>query len=152
MTGSFKIHEKIATVFGVGYIPIAPGTFGSLAGLILCLLLHKFIVIYILTFIALFLIGIISSGIVEKGSGTKDPSHVVIDEFACIFPVFLFVPLNIPLIVAGFILYRLMDIIKPPPIRSLEKIQGGAGIMLDDLLAAIYTNLILQAIIFIFKV
>ncbi len=141
-----KTSELIATVFGLGYAPIAPGTVGSLAGLGLCLLLHGYIVLYFLVFIVLFAAGIISAGRMEAESGGKDPSCVVIDEFACIFLVFLFVPLKPFFIITGFILYRLIDIIKIPPARSLEDLGGGWGIMLDDFAAGIYANLILQVL------
>lgn len=91
--------------------------------------------------------GVISSGIVEKESGTKDPSSVVIDEFAGIFVVFCFLPLRPGVVIAGFILFRLFDIVKPYPIRFLERVGGGWGIMLDDLLAAVYANLALRVIL-----
>ncbi len=142
-----RLHELIATVFGLGYIPFASGTFGSLAGLALCLVLHGYLLAYVLAFIALFIIGIISAGRVEAESGIKDPSVVVIDEFACIFVAFLFVPLTPFYVITGFLLYRVLDIFKISPIRSVEKLAGGWGIMLDDLVAALYTNLILQIII-----
>lgn len=143
-----NIHERIATVFGLGYFPIAPGTAGSAAGLILCLLLHSNPVIYILTFIILFVAGVVTSNKVESQSGIQDPSHVIIDEFACIFVVFLFIPISFPLVAAGFILYRVMDVAKFPPMSFLEKLKGGWGIMLDDLMAAIYTNIILHILVF----
>jgi phosphatidylglycerophosphatase A len=143
-----NIYERIATVFGLGYFPVAPGTIGSAAGLIFCLLLHNNPVIYILTFIILFAAGVITSEKVELQSGIQDPSYVIIDEFACIFVVFLFIPLSFPMIAAGFVLYRVMDIAKLPPMGFLEKLKGGWGIMLDDLMAAIYTNIILHIIVF----
>ncbi|MEA3488937.1 MAG: phosphatidylglycerophosphatase A [Candidatus Omnitrophota bacterium] len=144
---SGNMDYLIATVFGLGYFPVAPGTAGSVAGLALCLLLHKNPVLYIGVFIILFVAGLISAGRVESQSQIKDPSIVVIDECACIFSVFLFVPINLPIILTGFFLYRLIDIIKLPPMRSLEKLRGGWGIMLDDLISGIYTNLILQILI-----
>ena len=143
-----SVHERIATIFGLGYFPVASGTVGSLAGLVLCLLLHNNIFIYILTFIVLFVAGVITSNKVESESRIQDPSHVVIDEFACIFIVFLFIPISFPVVAIGFALYRVMDIAKLPPIGLLEKLKGGWGIMLDDLLAAIYTNIILHALVF----
>jgi phosphatidylglycerophosphatase A len=139
-----KLYENIATVFGLGHFPIAPGTAGSLAGLIPCLLLHNFLALYIVIFILLFAAGVISAGKVEEETGQEDPSFVVIDEFACIFLVFLFIPATPLYIITGFIIYRIFDVLKPPPIKSLEKLEGGWGIMLDDAAAAIYTNIILQ--------
>ena len=141
-----KVHEYIATVFGLGYFPIAPGTAGSLAALPLCLLLHRFTFLYIGLFVVLFIAGVISAGKKEAETGQKDPSCVIIDEFACMFLVFLFIPIEPLYIITGFIIYRIIDIIKLPPIRSLEKLEGGWGIMLDDAVAGIYTNIILQVL------
>ena len=142
-----KIHDIIATVGGLGRLPLAPGTWGSLAGLGLCLILHGNTVWYLITFVALFAVGVISSDKVEAESGQKDPRSVVIDEFACIFLVYLFIPLNLSVIIAGFVLYRVFDITKVPPMRSLENLKGGWAIMLDDLAAAIYSNLILRILL-----
>ena len=139
-----KTYELIATVLRLGYFPFAPGTVGSLAGLIPCLILHEYIILYVIAFLILFAAGVIASDKVEKESGQKDPSFVVIDEFACIFLVFLLIPLKPLYIIIGFIIYRIMDIFKPPPIKAIEKLRGGWGIMLDDAMAAIYANLILQ--------
>jgi len=142
-----KRHDITATVLGIGNIGFAPGTWGSLAGLPLCIVLHAYPVVYFLFFAAVFAAGVISSGVVERGSGTKDPSHVIIDEFAGIFAVFCFLPLSPGVVIAGFILFRLFDIVKPFPVRSVEKVGGGWGIMLDDLLAGIYANLALRLIL-----
>lgn len=139
-----KKHELIATVFGLGHLPVISGTWGSLAGLVLCLLLHGYPVVYFLVFAALFVFGGRSAVAVEKEDGVKDPTYVVIDEFACIFLVFAFTPVRPVYVVTGFILYRLFDIVKPQPIRLLENKGGGWGIMFDDAMAAVYANLILQ--------
>ena len=141
-----KIHEMIATVFGLGSVPFASGTAGSLAGLLLCMLLHKYVILYVLVFAALFIAGVISSERVEKDYGFKDPSEVIIDEFACVFMVYLFIPLTPFYVITGFILYRVIDILKIPPMKAIERIKGGWGIMLDDLMAGIYANLVLQVI------
>ena len=143
-----KAYDLIATVCGLGRLPLAPGTWGSLAGLGLCLILHGHMILYIAVFAVIFAAGVISAGKFEDMGGRKDPPQVVIDEFACIFLVFLLVPLKTPIILTGFILYRLFDIFKIPPMRSLEKLKGGWGIMLDDLAAGIYANLILQILLF----
>ncbi len=147
-----NIHKHIATVFGLGHIAFAQGTAGSLAGLVPCLALHGYPFVYAACFLALFAAGVVSSGKVEAETGLKDPSYVIIDEFACVFVVFLFIPITVLTVIAGFGLYRLFDIIKPPPIRFIEKVKGGWGIMLDDLLAAIYANLALQVIVRIFNI
>ncbi|MGB2631184.1 MAG: phosphatidylglycerophosphatase A [Candidatus Omnitrophota bacterium] len=141
-----KVHEYIATIFGLGYFPVASGTVGSFAGLIVCLLLHRYIFLYVGVFLVLFAAGVISAGKKEAETNQKDPACVIIDEFACIFLVFLFIPLTPLYIIAGFIIYRVMDIVKLPPMRTIEKLKGGWGIMLDDAVAAIYSNIILHII------
>ena len=143
-----KIADNVATVFGLGRLPLAPGTWGSLAGLILCIALHGNVLLYIMVFICLFVLGVFSSAKMESDSGVKDPSYIVIDEFACMFPVFFLIPLSPAYVLAGFVIFRLLDILKPPPIRQIEKIKGGWGIMLDDLAAAIYTNIILHLLVY----
>lgn len=139
-------HYLIATVLGSGELPMAPGTWGSLAGLFVVYILRGNVVLNLIAFILFFSLGIVSSREIEKREGIKDPSFVVIDEFACMFIVFLFLPLTPVYLVTGFILFRVMDIFKVPPMKMLEKIGGGWGIMLDDLMAAVYTNFILQIV------
>jgi len=146
-----NFHKLIATVFGIGYCPIAPGTAGSLAGLGLCLVLHQNLIVYLTAFALLFAAGVRSAGKAEEESGTRDPSFIVIDEFAGIFIVFILVPVNMATIITGFGLYRLFDIVKIPPLKLLEKPRKGWGIMLDDAGAAVYANLILQILLY-FKI
>ena len=136
----------IATVFGVGRMPAAPGTWGSLAGLIVCLLLYRWPIVYYSVFVILFFAGVISSKIVEESDGIKDPSYIVIDEFACIFLIFFLITPNILNVVVGFSLFRLLDIFKPYPARNFENIKNGWGVMLDDLMVAVYVNVILQGL------
>lgn len=150
MKGKLQIRYNIATLFGLGYVPFAPGTVGTLVTLPVCLFLHKYMLAYILTFIVLFVLGVFSSDAVEKNSGHKDPTHVIIDEAACLFVVFFMVPLSWPIVLVGFAAFRLIDIFKIPPMNFAENIRGGWGIMLDDLIAGLYANLILQALVLIF--
>ncbi|MBD3295847.1 MAG: phosphatidylglycerophosphatase A [Candidatus Omnitrophica bacterium] len=142
-----KTDELIATVLGLGYLPLMPGTWGSLGGLVMCFLLRQHIILYSVFFALSFFAGVVFSGRMEKNTGIKDPSSVVIDEFACMFPVFLFVPMTPLTVILGFSLYRVFDIMKVPPMRRLEMAGGGWGIMLDDLVSAVYANLILQFVL-----
>lgn len=92
----------------------------------------------------LFVLGVWSSHRAEQALG-KDSGHIVIDEFCGYLISVLFVPKSIYYLIAAFILFRIFDIFKPPPIRKVEKaVPGGAGIMLDDVLAGIYANLCIQ--------
>ena len=144
-----KVYEFIATVFGIGHAPIAPGTWGSLAGMIPCMALHTNLPAYLIAFGVFFVLGVVSSGRIASKYGEKDPGSIVIDEFAGVFLVFLFVPITPLTIFIGFILYRIVDISKIPPLKYLESLKNGWGIMLDDVVAAIYANIVLQALIFL---
>jgi len=98
----------------------------------------------IMIFLPMFLLGLITSHNTEKILG-KDSKHIVIDEFCGYLLSVAFVPKNTGYFLAGFILFRVFDVLKPPPIRKVERIvPGGAGVMLDDILAAVYTNICLQ--------
>ena len=140
----------MATGFYIGTVPVAPGTFGSLIGLPLCFLLARLTflqsVLFILIFI-LFAVGIASAA--EKIFKQKDPGQIVIDEIAGILVTFAGLPFNLKTALAGFVIFRLLDILKPFPIRILDKrMGGGSGVVLDDVLAGIYGNLILRIVIY----
>ena len=143
-------HETLsrmaATVFYVGYIPFAPGTFGTLAGMLFIWLFKPSFMWQLAAIIVVLIIGIKTSGIAEKAFGEKDCRHIVIDEVAGYLCSIILLPLTPAYMVAAFLLFRFFDILKPPPIRRIEKIGGGAGIMLDDVAAGIFTNLVLQAV------
>ncbi len=150
-----KFRERavlfVATGFFIGTVPFAPGTFGSLIGLPVCFLLSRLnllqSVIYILVFI-LFAIGIASAA--EKILKQKDPGQIVIDEIAGLMVTFAGLPFNLKTALAGFIIFRVFDILKPFPIRILERrVGGGTGVVLDDVLAGVYGNLIIRLVIYI---
>lgn len=141
------LSKIIATVFFIGYIPFAPGTFGSLAGLAFIWIFKPDFLQQIVILIAGVIIGIFSSQVIEKISGTKDSKHIVIDEFVGYMASIIFLPLTIGYIIAAFFLFRFFDILKPPPIRNLERMfSGGIGVMIDDVVAGVFTNIILQVI------
>ena len=150
-----KFRERavlfVATGFFIGTVPFAPGTFGSLIGLPVCFLLSRLnllqSVIYILVFI-LVAIGIASAA--EKILKQKDPGQIVIDEIAGLMVTFAGLPFNLKTALAGFIIFRVFDILKPFPIRILERrVGGGTGVVLDDVLAGVYGNLILRLVIYV---
>lgn len=139
------LSKIIATVFFIGYIPFAPGTFGSLVGLIFIWGFKPDFLQQIVILTVGFIFGIASSQIVEKESEIKDSKHIVIDEFVGYIASITSLPLTIGYIIAAFFLFRFLDILKPPPIKKLEKaFSGGFAVMIDDLVAGIITNLILQ--------
>lgn len=139
------LSKIIATVFFIGYIPFAPGTFGSLAALAFIWILKPNILMLLAILTAVFIAGVLSSHIVEENTGIKDGRYIVIDEFAGYLASVIFLPLTAVYLIGAFLLFRFFDILKPPPIRNFERIfSGGIGVMIDDLAAGIITNLILQ--------
>ena len=148
---SKKLNSLIATFGGIGYLPLAPGTWAAGALAILWFFVsEKFpdsILWQILLVSCLIIGGVYFSGklITEK---EKDPSYVVIDEVAGMAVTLLFIPSTWQNIAAGFILFRFFDILKPLGIKRMEKMRNGWGIMLDDILAGIYSSIILRILIF----
>ena len=143
-----KIAKAVSSLGFVGYTPVASGTAASLAGALIYFLTGGNNPFY-LVITALFLIaGFWSSSSAEENFGKKDPREVVIDEFSAMLLCFAFLPYSPKLLVTGFILFRIFDILKMPAIKRLEALPGGYGIMLDDIAAAILTNIILQVLRF----
>jgi phosphatidylglycerophosphatase A len=135
----------LATVFGVGYIPFAPGTFGSAAGLLVWWLLPSSAAAQAVAIVALFVVGSWSGGIAEHHFGGTDPAHVVIDEVMGMLITLFLNPVGGWGAVGAFLLFRLADVVKPYPSRQLEHLPGGLGVMADDAMAAVYANLALRA-------
>ncbi|MDD5644568.1 MAG: phosphatidylglycerophosphatase A [bacterium] len=148
---SGRIGVITATFFGAGYFPKAPGSVGTLIGFIIYFLLKDAVVLTHICFFALNCIGFFVSGRAEKTLGKKDPGCIIIDEIAAVYFIFLFVDipegLLYPALVTGFIVYRLYDIYKPLGIDGLQRLRGSMGIMLDDILAAVYANVTLRAVL-----
>jgi phosphatidylglycerophosphatase A len=144
---SQSVFKNIATIGFVGYLPVAPGTFGTLAAMLCFIYFRPSVSSHALSLIIVAAAGIIASHHAEKILNKKDSRHIVIDEFAGYAVSVIFLPTSTyHYYIAAFFLFRFFDILKPPPIRNIEKIlKGGIGIMADDLLAGVFTNLILQA-------
>jgi phosphatidylglycerophosphatase A len=148
--GEGKMNDFIlflASGFGAGYASIAPGTAGTLVAIPIYYFL-SFIPfpLYELTILTFFFF---SSWIAERAQSywqKRDDRRIVIDEMMGYFLTMLWVPRTLLFIVLGFFLFRLFDVVKPPPIRLLEKARGGYGVVLDDLLAGVYSNIVLQII------
>jgi phosphatidylglycerophosphatase A len=143
----------VATLFGAGRLRPAPGTWGSLAATLLWwafatqLPEPARLPIIVLLIILVTAIGIPAATLEARGCGKKDPSHVVIDEVAGQLVTLIACPILWKPQLAGFILFRVFDIIKPPPIRMLEKLPEGAGIVVDDLGAGVYGLIVLQLLL-----
>ena len=140
------VSTVVATAFGSGYSPIAPGTAGSAVGLLLFWPLHLLpVAAQVAAVVILFFAGVAASTRVARGVGLEDPGIVVVDEVVGMWTSLLFLPLTPVTAVAGFVLFRILDVFKPYPARQFESLPGGWGIMSDDLMAGIYANLLLRA-------
>ena len=146
MTLNQKIIIFIATGFYSGRLPFAPGTFGTIAAipfaLVFLIIPTSFIGIYIA---ALILVAIYFSDQAEKILEKKDPGCIVIDEIAGYVVTMAWVPINIYTIVAGFFIFRFFDIVKLAPVKYFERnFSGGAGVVLDDIMAGILSAAVLR--------
>ena len=150
-----NLSKFIATFGGVGLFPIAPGTVGSIAGLVVLWVISftssdSYQVILQLLFLIIFIpIGVTASSAYEKHFGKIDPKEVVVDEVVGIMITLFALPFTWINIIAGFILFRFFDIVKPFPIGKLQNIKGGWGIMADDIAAGIVSAAILRILIII---
>ena len=158
MTGLKKL---IVTGLGAGYLPIAPGTWGSAAAAAVFLLVAwgsgglwhcvsgTMLIIVLLSSIACVKLGRFT----EQAFGRKDPSQCTIDEWAGQALTYVLLPLGLgwtgwlTAAAAGFVAFRVMDIVKPPPARQLEKLPHGWGVLLDDLAAGVYANIACQIVL-----
>ena len=139
----------LATGFYAGNIPFAPGTFGSLIGLPLCFALTGMSVAPAMLVTLLFIFfAVWIADAAEKILAQSDPGCIVIDEIAGMLVALVGLPFNLITVVIGFIIFRILDILKPFPIRDLDKrVPGGLGVVADDVAAGIITNLLLRIII-----
>jgi len=134
----------VGTTFGSGFFPIAPGTVGSALAAVAWFFLPLSSAHLALALIAMaFGLGVWASGRCE-GAWGKDPSRVNWDEVVGQFIALLWIPKTFIGYLLSFLLFRFFDILKPSPVRDAEKIPGGWGIMVDDVLAGVYANLVLQ--------
>jgi len=134
----------LSTVLGLGYIPFAPGTFGSAAGVLLWALLPASAAVQGAAIVALFIGGSWSGGVAEQHFGRADPGQVVIDEVMGMLITLFLNPVGWAGAALAFFLFRAADIVKPYPANRLERLPGGIGVMADDAMAAVYANLALR--------
>jgi phosphatidylglycerophosphatase A len=131
----------VATLGGAGYAPVAPGTVAS-ALTVLVLWLVPFTRAGLIFFLAVIVVlGTWAAHHAESVIGGKDPGAIVIDEVAGMALSVLLFPLTVPVLVTGFLFFRLFDIVKPFPARGSQRIGGGVGVMIDDLIAGVYALL-----------
>ena len=139
----------IATCGYLGYVPIAPGTFGSAAGLAVFYAVRSTgsVSVEIAAIVMLFAIGVWSGTVAEHYFGGIDPGPVVLDEVVGMLITLALVPVNVTGAITGFLIFRVLDVLKPWPSAGFEKLPGGLGVMADDGMAAVYGNLILRGLI-----
>lgn len=146
---SGKTALTLSSWFGTGLLPVVPGTLGTLASVPLVLLLHVIGFWYqALATVTLIIVAIWASGKSQDLLGKDDPSVVVIDEVAGFVLTMFFLPISWISLASGFVMFRIFDIIKPYPARDMERLAGGWGIVMDDVMAGIYAHLCVRLILF----
>jgi phosphatidylglycerophosphatase A len=138
----------LGTGFGAGLSPIAPGTAGTLVGLVTfwpLVALPR--TVQVGAIIVVSLVGVWAASLVARREGRKDPGLAVVDEIVGMWISLFWVPWSLKTVVAAFLLFRVMDVVKPFPARQFERFPKGWGIVADDVMAGIYANLVLQLIL-----
>jgi phosphatidylglycerophosphatase A len=141
----------ISTFGYVGYAPLAPGTFGSAAGLAVFYAVRSTgsVTVELTAIVVLFAVGIWSGTVAEHHFGGVDPGPIVLDEVVGMLITLCLLPVNGVGTFVGFLVFRVLDVIKPFPSARFEKLPGGLGVMADDGMAAIYGNLLMRGLIFV---
>jgi phosphatidylglycerophosphatase A len=147
-----RVGLFIATCGYLGYVPVAPGTFGSAAGLAVFFLVRSTgsTMVEVAAIAVLFAIGIWSGTVAEHHFGGIDPAPVVMDEVVGMLITLAFIPVSVTGAIVGFLVFRVLDVFKPWPSARFERLPGGLGVMADDGMAAIYGNLIMQGMMRLF--
>jgi phosphatidylglycerophosphatase A len=142
-------EKLIGSGFYTGFVPVASGTIGSIAALIIYLIPGFEQLFIIIPFTLIFIVyGIFLGNKFETNYG-KDPAECTVDEVVGTWISVLALPKTLWIIVIAFFIWRILDIIKPPPARNLERLKGGLGIMLDDVVSGIYTLIIMHLIVYL---
>ncbi len=134
----------ICTFFNVGKFPFAPGTLASAVGVLIYSVLEKNYFVYFMFLTACLVVGFKACAKIEAIFNQKDPSSVVIDEVAGVLIAFFALPLSWPVVITTFFLFRAFDMFKLYPVNKFDNMEGGFGIMMDDVVAGIYTNVTMQ--------
>ena len=139
----------IATCGYLGYVPVAPGTFGSAAGLVVFAAVRwsGSPALELTVIILLFAVGVWSANAAERHFGGVDPAPVILDEVVGMLITLAFLPVNITGAIVGFLLFRLFDVVKPWPANRLEAVHGGLGVMADDAMAGVYGNVAMRLLV-----
>ena len=147
-----KLIKLLATGFGSGLVSFAPGTIGTLVGVVICLLcLPLTWPLRLLIVIALSALSIYVAQQAEKIYQKKDDQRIVIDEIIGIQITMLPVTITVLRLCVGFVLFRIFDILKPFPLGNLQRLPGGWGVVIDDVAAGIYAGAVLWLLVYLFK-
>jgi phosphatidylglycerophosphatase A len=138
----------IATGLGAGYSPIASGTAGSAVALLILWLVPFSRVGLVVFFVVVTVAGTWAAHVAEAAVGSKDPGVIVIDEVAgmTLSVLALPLPLTVPVLVVGFVMFRIFDVVKPFPAGRSQALRGGVGVMIDDIIAGLYALILLVAL------
>lgn len=144
-----RVAVFIATVGYAGYFPVAPGTIGSLAGLLAYLLVwwSGSVAVEVGLIVLLFAVGVWAGTTAERFFGGIDPGPVVVDEVVGMLITLAFIPVGVSGALIGFVLFRIFDVLKPYPAGRFERLHGGLGVMADDAMAAVYANITLRLVL-----
>jgi phosphatidylglycerophosphatase A len=144
-----RLAVFLATCGYVGYAPVAPGTFGSAAGLVIFALVRGSgsMVVELATIVALFAIGVWSGTEAEHHFGGVDPGPIVLDEVVGMLITLALIPVNTMGAFVGFVVFRALDVVKPWPSGRFERLPGGLGVMADDGMAALYGNGVMRILV-----
>jgi len=143
-----RLSVAVATALGVGYVPFAPGTFGSLAGLVVFAGVRATgqPAVELAAIVAVFFAGVWAATAAETHFGHIDPGPVVIDEVLGMLVTLTLMPVSMTGVFVGFVLFRVFDVIKPPPCNRFEALPGGWGVMCDDFMAAVYAHVCVRVL------
>ena len=139
----------VATCGYLGYVPVAPGTFGSAAGLLVFAVIRwsGSTALELAVIVLVLAVGVWSASVAEKHFGGVDPAPVILDEVAGMLITLALIPVNVPGAIVGFLVFRFFDVVKPWPANRLEALHGGLGIMADDAMAAVYGNITMRLLV-----
>lgn len=144
-----RLGLLLATCGYVGFVPVAPGTFGTAIGVALFYLLRSVggASVELASIVVLFAIGVWSASVTERALNRTDPGPVIIDEVVGLLLTLALLPVNAIGAFVGFLVFRVLDIVKPWPAARLERLHGGLGIMADDAMAGVYGNLVMRGLL-----
>ncbi len=146
-----RLAVLIASFGYAGYFPVAPGTVGSAAALVLFVLirLSGSPLLEALVVLAVALVGTWSASVAERYFGATDPGEIVIDEVLGMLITLAFLPLTWPGVLIGFFVFRALDIVKPFPANVAERLRGGVGVMADDAVSGVYGQVIMRLLVWL---